>query len=703
MPPTTGTHRPVSIENGALTLHGEPTTLYGGAVHYWRLERDRWDGILDSVKRMGFTTISIYIPWEVHEIEKGRFDFGEIDPSKDVDAFLTLCESKGFRIVVRPGPQINSELTWFGYPKRLLADERLHAKSGKGSKVILTQVPKPIPALAYAADEFFAETALWYDAICAILAKHAYPHGGIVAAQVDNEMAYFFGVNAYIADYSDSSLAAYRAFLAGRYGGLEGINDAYGTGYANLAEVDPPRRFAATDKKDIPWYADWIEYREQYLVDAMGRLAGMMRERGLSGIALFHNYPHPLGPGGAASGFTTPFNLMRLEDELDFVGFDIYSRKELFGHVKTVASYVVGTSRFPYIPEFIAGVWPWYLNPGDWHDEEFVTKAALMQGVRGFSRYMLVERDKWLDSPIRRDGTERPDKVAMFRNVNTMLDDGEYHRFRRDADVLLLANREYDRLEAASVLVSFPGDFLETPSGFSEYAGPLTVSEATLGFAQPVQLAKGTWFGAFSEALGATGASVVLSDTDLDPGRWKGRKVVVLTTLDYLSERVQRSLVEFARAGGSVVVGPRTPTLDSLMRPCTVLADALAEAVSTDEGARVARVARVGAGAITVVADVDAVPAVLARAMAEAGVFQVRTSDGALEVTVHSDPHDPTSKLLWVANPTAEPLAAEVTLGVPLGSVREIWDGRDVSTDGKSIAEVLPPYTIRVYRCTVGA
>ncbi len=700
MPSTTGTHRPVSIDDGALTLHGEPTTLYGGAVHYWRLERERWDGILESVKRMGFTMVSIYIPWEVHEIEKGRFDFGEVNPSNDVDAFLSLCESKGLRVVVRPGPQINSELTWFGYPKRILANERLHARSAKGSKVILTQVPKPIPALAYASDEFYAETALWYDAICAILAKHAYPHGGVVAAQVDNEMAYFFGVNAYIADYSDSSLAAYRRFLVGKYGDLAGIDSAYGTAHADLAEVEPPRRFAATDKKDIPWYADWAEYREQYLVDAMDRLAGMMRERGLSGIALFHNYPHPLGPGGAASGFTTPFNLMRLEDRLDFVGFDIYSRKELFGHVKTVASYVVGTSRYPYIPEFIAGVWPWYLNPGDWHDEEFVTKAALMQGVRGFSRYMLVERDKWLDSPIRRDGRERPEKVAMFGKANAMLESGRYHRFRRDADVLLLANREYDRLEATSVLVSFPGDFLETPSGFSEYAGLLTVSEATLGFPEAVQLAKGSWFGAFSAALSATGASVVLSDTDLDPARWQGRKLVVLTTLDYLSEDVQRSLVGFAAAGHTVLVGPRVPTLDSLMRPCTVLADAIAGAVATDEGARVARV---GAGAIVLVADVDAVPAVVARTVDESGAFEVAVNDPALDVTVHSDPHDPATKLVWVANPTAQPVAAEVTVGVSLGAVHEIWDDRGVATDGKTIAEALPPYTIRVYRCSVTA
>lgn len=699
MPHNFGTNHPVTIQNGSLALDGQEVRLYGGAVHYWRLERDRWDGILESVKRMGFTMISIYIPWEAHEIEKGHFDFGQINPSNDIDAFLTLCEEKGFKIVVRPGPQINSELTWFGYPKRILADERLHAKSGRGSKVILTQVPKPIPALNYASDAFYEETALWYDAICAILAEHAYPHGGIVAAQVDNEMAYFFGVNAYIADYSVESVEAYQRFVVGKYGDLEAVNAAYSNQYSEVAEIDPPRRFAATDKAEIPWYADWAEYREEYLVTAMDRLAGMMRQRGLGGIALFHNYPHPLGPGGAASGFTTPFNLMRLEEKLDFTGFDIYSRKELFSHVKTVASYVVGTSRYPYIPEFIAGVWPWYLNPGDWHDEEFVTKAALMQGIRGFSRYMLVERDRWLDSPVRRDGRERPEKVEMFGNVNTMLERGEFHRFRRDADVLLLANREYDRLEATSVLVSFPGDFLETPSGFSEYAGPLTISEATLGFEEPVQLAKGTWFGAFSEALADTGASTVLSDTDLRPERWAERKVVVLTTLDYLDEGVQRGLVDFARKGGSVVVGPKVPRLDSLMRPCTVLADALGDATMVDG----VQTAHLGTGTVTVVGDLASVPSAVARVLRDAGADEVSTNNPALDVTVHSDPHDPGAKLVFVANPTAEPIDTEVSLGVDLKDVREVWDARDVEFAGAVIAEPMPPYSIHIYRCTVTA
>lgn len=683
---STPSTRSIEVSGDGFIVDGQKTTLYGGAVHYWRLDRDKWDGILESVKDLGFNMISIYIPWEAHEIERGKFDFGQIDPRTDIDAFLTLCEDKGFKIVVRPGPQINSELTWFGYPGRILADESLHALSAQGSKAILTQVPKPIPALSYAADKFFEETALWYDAICEILARHAHNNGGgIVAAQVDNEMAFFFGINAYSGDFSDASLARYRQFLVEKYGSLEAINTVYGTSHATLEEVDAPRRFTATDKAEIPFQVDWIEYRERYLVDSMDRLAGMMRERGLDQIALFHNYPHPLGPGGAASGFTTPFNIPALEEKLDFVGFDIYSRKHLYNHVKTVASYVVGTSRFPYIPEFIAGVWPWYLHPGEAYDEEFVTKAALMHGIKGFSRYMLVERDRWLDSPIRRDGRVR-DKAQMFAKVNDVLTSGSFRDLRRESDVLLLANREYDRLEAASVLVSFPGDFLETPSGFSEYPNRMTVAEDTLGFDQAVQVAKGDWFLSFYNALYASGYGYVLSDTALNPARWAKYRAVVVTSFDYMDTQTQQALVDFAAAGGTVVLGPKVPTLDSLMQPSRVLADAVAA----------------GRDRIVVVEDLATVPAVLEETLAANSSSRVTKNDTRIDIVVHREEQSD-RRVVFVCNPTAEAIQARVGIGTSISSATDAWSNGTFTVEDGELVLDLPPYTIEICDCAVQA
>lgn len=683
----TTTERRISVGNGEFRIDGRVEKLYGGAVHYWRLDREKWDGILQSVKDLGFTMISIYIPWEAHERERGVFDFGERDPRTDIDAFLTICEQKGFRIIVRPGPQINSELTWFGYPKRILADAELHALSAQGSKSILTQVPKPIPALSYAVDKFFDETALWFDAICPILAKHAVNNdGGIVAAQVDNEMAFFFGINAYSGDFSPASLAAYRRFLVRKYGSLEAISAAHGTSYAAASDIDPPRRFEATDKCQVPSYVDWVEYREHYLVDSMDRLASMMRERGLDQIALFHNYPHPLGPGGAASGFTTPFNIPLLESKLDFVGFDIYSRKHLYNHVKTVGSYVVGTSRYPYIPEFIAGVWPWYLNPGEDYDEEFVTKAALMQGLKGFSRYMLVERDRWLDSPIRRDGRLR-EKAGMYANANRMQKEGNFTSLRREADVLLLANREYDRLEAAAVLVSFPGDFLETPSTFSEYPNRLTVAEDSLGFSQPIQVAKSAWFTGFYDALYASGAGYVLSDTGLDPQEWSQYKVLVVATFDYLSAATQAALVDYVKAGGVLIVGPELPSVDSLMQPCTILADA----------------ARADVGRIVVVDDLAAVATVIDRQLEVAGVDRIAKSVASVDVVVHRDLENAARRVAFICNPADEAISVRVGLGVEILAADDLWADGEVPLDDGGLVLDLPPHSITIANLTVRA
>lgn len=674
-----------------LSVHGEAKALYAGAVHYWRLEREAWEPVVASVKQLGFAAISIYIPWEVHETARGEFRF---DGNRDVDAFLSLVEENGLDIVVRPGPQINAELTDFGYPHRILADRRLHALNGQGTAAVLTQVPRPIPALCYAEDAFFEEVALWYDAICPILARHAHPKGRLLAAQVDNEMAYFFHVNAYAADYHPASISRFRSFLAGSYGDVERLNAAYGTTYRSFDEVEPPRRYEAREKRDIVAHTDWVAYRERYLVDAIGRLAEMLRERGLSEIALFHNYPHPLGPGGAASGFTTPFAMSELEEQIDFVGFDVYSRKELYDHVKTLLSYVVGTSRFPYIPEFIAGVWPWYLDPGDLSDEEFVTKAGLMQGIKGFSRYMLVERDRWLDSPIRADGRIRPGHGEMFGRANDVAIGEKFVELRRVANVLLLANRDYDRLEAASVLVSFPGDFLETPSGFSEYPSFLTVSERPMGFDRPIQMAKNDWFVSAKAALQRAGLAYLISDTALPADRLAGYDVAVVSSFAFMGRELQRKLVHFAEQGGTVVLGPQLPNLDEHMHPDETLVGRLRSAPHHVAGD--SSVYAVGKGRIVHVPDGGDLEAALEVAAEGRPIVRFRRDDERLDVAVHAPVGGGSRRLVYVANPTADRISAEISLSPEVTFVREVWEDREVKSDS-TLREEFAPYSVSIY------
>jgi len=310
---------------------------------------------------------------------------------------------------------------------------------------------------------------------------------------------------------------------------------------------------------------------------------------------------------------------------------------------------------------------------------------------------MLVERDRWLDSPIRRDGRIRG-KAEMFAAANRMQSQGRFDALRRESDVLLLANREYDRLEAASVLVSFPGDFLETTSTFSEYPNRMTVAEESLGFSHAVQVEKSAWYTAFYDALYTSGCGYVLSDTALPPEKWLAYRVLVVSTFEYLDAETQSALAEYARAGGVLVIGPDVPQLDSLIKPCTTLADALPGTTELVPGGRSTRV---GEGRVVVVSSLGQVSAALASVLEATPVSRVTKSDAVLDVVVHRDTTDPARRVVFVCNPTETAVSARVGLDVKVVSAADLWHDDALPVKEGELALDLPPYSITVADLTV--
>src|SRR5690349_818369 len=150
----------VRVGERGLLVGDEEVPVYSGAVHYWRLERDQWGHILDQVQQLGFNMIETYIPWSVHEIAPGVFDWGTSDPRKDVEAFCQLCEARGLYLLVRPGPLINAELTDFGFPEWVLLDPDVQARTAVGSLHLDAawgfHPPRPFPVPSYASPAFYA-------------------------------------------------------------------------------------------------------------------------------------------------------------------------------------------------------------------------------------------------------------------------------------------------------------------------------------------------------------------------------------------------------------------------------------------------------------------------------------------------------------------------------------------------------------------
>ena len=68
----------------ALQLGQHQVPLYSGAVHYFRLKPSAWRPALEGLRSLGLNMVETYVPWGVHELRDGSYDFGQYDPQKDL-------------------------------------------------------------------------------------------------------------------------------------------------------------------------------------------------------------------------------------------------------------------------------------------------------------------------------------------------------------------------------------------------------------------------------------------------------------------------------------------------------------------------------------------------------------------------------------------------------------------------------------------
>ena len=217
------------------------------------------------------------------------------------------------------------------------------------------------------------------------------------------------------------------------------------------------------------------------------------------------------------------------------------------------------------------------------------------------------------------------------------------------------------------------------------------MSEDPLGLAQSVALDKTRRLDAYFEALNRTGHAFLFSDTGAGTARWPEYAAVVLTTYEYLNATIQRAVVAYASAGGTVVIGPRVPHLDERLQPDTTLRDALGTGSPGPHA--------VGSGRVVVLESDPDEPG-LASALQGVDALTAHAGDG-LDVTVHQHTADPDRVLVFVANPSDQERPARLGFGRRIASAVEIWDGRPVAVRDGTIAEPRAAWTVAVYACTL--
>ncbi|ELK17922.1 Beta-galactosidase-1-like protein 3 [Pteropus alecto] len=151
------------------TLGGHKFRIFGGSIHYFRVPREYWRDRLLKLKACGFNTVTTYVPWNLHEPQRGAFDFSE---NLDLEAFVLMAAEIGLWVILRPGPYICSEIDLGGLPSWLLQDSNVRLRT---------------------TDQGFVEAVdKYFDHLIARVVPLQYRQGGpIIAVQVENEYGSF--------------------------------------------------------------------------------------------------------------------------------------------------------------------------------------------------------------------------------------------------------------------------------------------------------------------------------------------------------------------------------------------------------------------------------------------------------------------------------------------------------------------------------
>ncbi|MGZ3847337.1 MAG: glycoside hydrolase family 35 protein [Flavisolibacter sp.] len=115
-----------TLGDSVFLLDGKPFQIISGEMHYPRVPREAWRQRMKMAKAMGLNTIGTYVFWNLHEPQKGKFDFSG---NNDIAAFVKTAQEEGLWVILRPSPYVCAEWEFGGYPYWLQNEKGLIVRS----------------------------------------------------------------------------------------------------------------------------------------------------------------------------------------------------------------------------------------------------------------------------------------------------------------------------------------------------------------------------------------------------------------------------------------------------------------------------------------------------------------------------------------------------------------------------------------------
>jgi beta-galactosidase len=146
-------------------LDEKPFQIISGELHYPRVPKEAWRARMKMAKAMGLNTIGTYVFWNLHEPQKGKFDFSG---NNNIAEFVKIAQQEGLWVILRPSPYVCAEWEFGGYPYWLQTEKGLIVRSTE--------------------KQYLAEYKKYILEVGKQLAPLQINHGGnIIMVQVENE------------------------------------------------------------------------------------------------------------------------------------------------------------------------------------------------------------------------------------------------------------------------------------------------------------------------------------------------------------------------------------------------------------------------------------------------------------------------------------------------------------------------------------
>ena len=556
-----------NIRENHFYLNDRKAFLNSGEIHYFRVKRELWDQHLAAAWEAGLTTVSTYVPWAWHESKEGVFDFdGSSCPERDLEGWLQRCQGHGLTCIVKPGPFILAETRGAGLPDWFMDQHRESVKMRNRKGEIV-----PSDGVSLFNPVFLEKVTRWYDHVMPLISQHEISNGGpVIMMQICNEIGVFSWL-ARQADYSGMVNSRFISYLANKFKNIAEVNRLWGTVYSDFAQVElpPDGRLPYASKadrgRDYEWHCFWRTYYGDYLK----MLAGLARARGVT-VPFYHNLPGWI----YGSGYEFPVNITMYSDlfgDRSEILFGVDHIPEFLSHrnmhddriINDITAAMQGNKPM-FAAEFQCGSREYHVvtNP---RELELFYKASIAHGLNGWNYYMFSQGRNprhrgysgdtfyWFN-PLTPEGG-RTSAFPLVKRINQIV---------KTSESLILASKR-----RAGVCVLFYPPYYAT-----ELERPEAGASGLLF--QPSAIRRPAYFDGLLKALQILNIDYDMADLCQATAETLGkyRQVWAFST-DEMNAGDQQTLVDYAKAGGQLVLFPYLPDRELSQQPCSILRDAI--------------------------------------------------------------------------------------------------------------------------------